>query len=191
MQRTLTALLTEVNHVLLPAILELDGHEQIIVKGRVKESESAVESLRRRQQSRSFADDDETYTLTALPDLIGIRVLAFPQRRLQDARSILEAEPRLSGWKADHISGRDSTQPPIALKYHGTWRASDSFRSELQIVPLLIGLFWEVEHSALYKPAPQLLGLARSIEMQDRNNAVVAALQEFEREFDRIDGGDQ
>jgi hypothetical protein len=76
MQRTLTALLTEVNHVLLPAILRLDSYEQILIKGRIKDSERAVDSLRRRQESRSF-DPGEEYSLTALPDLIGIRVLAF------------------------------------------------------------------------------------------------------------------
>jgi hypothetical protein len=32
MQRTLTALTTEVNHVLLSTILNLDRHEQILVK---------------------------------------------------------------------------------------------------------------------------------------------------------------
>jgi hypothetical protein len=191
MHRTLTALMTEVNHILLPAILGLGRHEQILVKGRIKDSESAIDALRRRQESRSFVDHGETYSLTTLPDLIGIRVLAFPQRRLQDVRRILELEPRLSGWKGDHILSRDAAQPPIALKYHGRWNTMDSFGSELQIVSSLIGLFWDVEHSAIYKPTPNLLRAASSIEMKDRNHAVVTALQQFEQEFDRqIEGGD-
>jgi len=190
MQRTLTALLTEVNHVLLPAILRLDSYEQILIKGRIKDSERAVDSLRRRQESRSF-DPGEEYSLTALPDLIGIRVLAFPQRRLQDVRRALEQEPRLSGWKPDHISSPDPDRPPIAFKYHGMWNSTDSFTSELQIVSSLIGLFWEVEHSAIYKPTPELQGIASSISMKDRNDAVLNALQQFEQEFDRqIETGD-
>jgi ppGpp synthetase/RelA/SpoT-type nucleotidyltranferase len=185
MQRTLTALITEVNYLLLPAILNLNRYEQIVVKGRLKDSESAVDSLRRRQESRSFADTAETYSLTTLPDLIGIRVLAFPHRRVQHVRQVLEAEPRLATWKRDHISSPDSSQPPVAFKYQGIWNPSDPFRSELQIVSSLIGFFWEIEHSAIYKPTPELLGIARSDEMKDRNDAVLIALQRFEQQFDR------
>ncbi len=190
MQRTLTALLTEVNHILLPTILALDPYEQIIVKGRLKDSESAVDALRRRQEIGRFdIDHGESYSLTALPDLVGIRVLAFPQRRLQDVRRILEAEPRLSSWKSDHIPSQNPAQPTLAFKYHGAWNSMDTLRSELQIVPLLVGLFWEVEHSAIYKPTPKLLGIAGSIPMKDRNDAVLRALQQFEQEFDdQIEG---
>jgi len=192
MQRTLTALLTEVNHILLSAILTLDPYEQIVVKGRLKDSESAVDALRRRQEMGRFdVKQGESYSLTTLPDLVGIRVLAFPQRRLHVVRRILEAEPRLSGWKDDHLSSTDPTQPPIGFKYHGLWNTADPFRSELQIVSLLVGLFWEVEHSAIYKPTPKLQGMASSISMKDRNDAVLTALQQFEQEFDRqIEAGD-
>lgn len=191
MHRTLTAMTTEVNHVLLAAILELDPHEQIVVKGRIKDSESAVDSLRRRQRLGRFdLEHVERYSLTTLPDLIGIRVLVFPQRRLQNVRRILEAEPRLSGWIDDHLSSPDSTQSPIGFKYHGLWNPTDPFRSELQVVSLLIGLFWEVEHSTIYKPAPRLQGIAGSMSMKSKNDAVLAALQQFEQEFDRqIEGG--
>jgi hypothetical protein len=192
MQRTLTALMTEVNHVLLSTILTLDRYEQIVVKGRLKESESAVDSLRRRQEIGRFdVHRAETYSLTTLPDLVGIRVLAFPQRRIEDVRRILVNDPRLSSWTNDHIESSNPEQPPIAFKYQGRWNRDDSFRSELQIVSLLIGLFWEVEHSAIYKPTPKLQGLAGSVSMSDRNDAVLIALQQFEREFDRqIESGD-
>jgi ppGpp synthetase/RelA/SpoT-type nucleotidyltranferase len=186
MQRTFTALMTEVNHVLLPTILTLDRYEQILVKGRLKGSESAIDSLRRRQELGRFdLDRAETYSLTTLPDLVGIRVLAFPQRRLSDVRRILETEPRLSAWSSDHIENSNAAQPPVAFKYQGFWNVDDHFRSEVQIVSVLIGLFWEVEHSAIYKPTPRLQGAASSIAMKDRNDAVLKALQQFEEEFDR------
>jgi len=186
MQRTLTALMTEVNHVLLPTILNLDRYEQVLVNGRIKGSESAIDSLRRRQEMGRFdVDRGETYSLTTLPDLVGIRVLAFPQRRLEEVRVVLEGEPRLSAWSSDHIESRDAVQPPVAFKYQGFWNTDDPFRSELQIVSVLIGLFWEVEHSAIYKPTPRLQGAASSMAMKDRNDAVLRALQQFEQEFDR------
>jgi ppGpp synthetase/RelA/SpoT-type nucleotidyltranferase len=191
MQRTLTGLMTEVNHLLLPAILDLDRYEKILVKGRIKDSESALDSLRRRQRLARFdVQHGEDYSLTTLPDLVGIRVLAFPMRRLEDVRRILETEPRLSTWTSDHIESPNSAQPPVAFKYQGLWNVNDSFRSELQIASLLIGLFWEVEHSAIYKPTPRLQGVAGSISMRDRNDAVLNALQSFEQEFEnQLKGG--
>lgn len=79
MQRTLTALVTEVNHILLSAVLTLDRYEQILVKGRIKDSESAVNALRRRQELGMFdVDHGERFSLTTLPDLVGIRVSPSP-----------------------------------------------------------------------------------------------------------------
>jgi ppGpp synthetase/RelA/SpoT-type nucleotidyltranferase len=186
MQRVLTALMTEVNHVLLSTILNLDRHEQILVKGRLKGSESAIDSLRRRQEMGTFdVDRSAGYSLTTLPDLMGIRVLLFPQRRLDGVRRILESEARLAGWKHDHIPNPEPVRAPIGFKYRGFWNPTDTFQSELQIVSLLVGLFWEVEHSAIYKPTPELQGIASSISMKARNDAVLKALQQFEEEFDR------
>jgi len=54
MQRTLTALETEVNYLLLPSRLKLDPYARILVRGRVKDCESAVDSLRRRQEGGTF-----------------------------------------------------------------------------------------------------------------------------------------
>ncbi len=65
---------------------------------------------------------------------------------------------RIPEWTSDHVPAEQPSAPPIALKFHGFWHRDDHFRSEIQIVSLLIGLFWEVEHSAIYKPAPNLRG---------------------------------
>jgi len=50
-------------------------------------------------------------------------------------------------------------------------------RGEYQVVPMLLGLFWEVEHSAMYK----IRGVANSKEMQDRRTGVGRALARFEQ----------
>jgi hypothetical protein len=54
MQRTLTALEAEVNYLLLPVKLNLDSYARLLVRGRVKDCESAVDSLRRRQEGGTF-----------------------------------------------------------------------------------------------------------------------------------------
>jgi hypothetical protein len=71
----------------------------------------------------------------------------------------------------------------LALKYHGYSSASERIRGEYQIVSMLTGLFWEVEHSAIYKPTPRLRGVARSLAMQQRSKDVSDALKAFEDEF--------
>src|SRR2546425_12180509 len=78
MRRTLTQIETEVSYALLPVTLEVHRYERILVKARLKECESAVDSLRRRQEGGRFdTDKRNTYSLASLPDLVGVRVLTF------------------------------------------------------------------------------------------------------------------
>jgi hypothetical protein len=186
MRRTSIAVETGVRHLLLDLTLDLHRYEQVIVKSRLKECESAIDALRRRQPFGLFdAARDTPYSLTSLPDLVGVRVLAFPQRRLEEARVALS--PRLNEWVADHVlSSAGPEAGVIALKYSGRWNVDDPIRSEIQLVSLLVGLFWEVEHSAIYKPSPNLRGIEKSIEMKRKIVAVETALQEFESEFARL-----
>lgn len=180
LRRTLTAVETEVAYLLLGATLELNSYERILVRGRIKECESAVASLRRRQEGSVFDEKrPEKYTLTSLPDLVAVRVLAFPRRRLEEAERILRT--RIQGWTADPIPG--GTGEPIALKYHGHWRAGDRIRAEIQIVPLLIGLFWEIEHDAIYKPDETLRAAVRADAMKASTAGVLEALRQFEEQF--------
>jgi hypothetical protein len=51
---------------------------------------------------------------------------------------------------------------------------------------MLTGLFWEVEHSAIYKPEPRLRGFALSAEMKQRSRGVLDALKAFEEEFEDL-----
>jgi hypothetical protein len=49
---------------------------------------------------------------------------------------------------------------------------------------MLIGQFWDVEHSVIYKPSPLYRGVASSLEMRECTNNVYKALKEFERTFE-------
>ncbi len=59
-------------------------------------------------------------------------------------------------------------------------------RGEFQIVPMLTGLFWEVEHDAIYKPSPRLKGVSKSLEMKECSKDVLKALKSFEEKFERL-----
>ena len=186
MQRALVALDSEVRHHLLPIRVSLHRYEQVRIVARMKECASAIDALRRRQEGRVFDPDKrEAYSLLNLRDLVAARVLAFPSQRIVDVHEALL--PMLSAWTSDPVLGVKPSDPPIATKYYGHCKQGPTtITSEIQIVSSLIGSFWEVEHSALYKTSPNLQGVMASESMTDRLSAVHAALRDFENEFERL-----
>ncbi|HEY2829208.1 MAG TPA: hypothetical protein VGJ88_03765 [Thermoanaerobaculia bacterium] len=184
LQRTLVALDSEIRHSLVQIRIGLDRYEQIRVVSRIKECASAIEALSRRQEGRVFDPEKfDTYSLLSLRDLVGIRVLVFPRRRIDEVRSALL--PLIAAWTPDHVG--NEYDPPLAFKYHGKYEGvSTTITAEVQIVSSLIGSYWEVEHSALYKTTPQLQGVVSAPRMQEREIAVYTALRDFEEEFERV-----
>jgi len=51
---------------------------------------------------------------------------------------------------------------------------------------MLIGFFLDVEHSAIYKPSPELKSAIELSEIRQRKSDVLRALKAFEDEFDRL-----
>ena len=47
------------------------------------------------------SEQAELYSLTALPDLVALRVMTFPRRRFDDADRLIR--PRITGWTADRF----------------------------------------------------------------------------------------
>lgn len=130
-------------------------------------------------------DHPEAYSLTSLRDLVGIRVLVFPSQRMHQVHTALL--PLLSEWASDPVPGIEHGDVPIALKYYGRCASACTvITAELQIVSSLIGSFWDVEHSALYKTSPNLQGVMGAPSMKERQRAVLSALRDFETEFERL-----
>jgi ppGpp synthetase/RelA/SpoT-type nucleotidyltranferase len=173
---------TRIRGDLLEISLNLQRYERLIVTSRVKECDSALDSLRRRQQYGRF-DQNGTYSIRHLRDLAAVRVLVFPHQRLQEVE--LALRPSLVSWTTDPVTGTSDEEEPLALKYYGKWNKSSLVTAEIQIVPLLVGLFWEVEHSAMYKPNPNVHGAVRRESVIQRRNDVLAALSAFESEFEK------
>ncbi|MBI3910107.1 MAG: hypothetical protein HY320_04135 [Armatimonadetes bacterium] len=184
-RRVANLLEAEVRYSTIPIFLGLDEYERLVVTSRIKECESAIDALRRRQEGATFdSEPQEPYTLTSLNDLAGVRVLVFPRSRMQEIEQLLCK--KFSSWDSDPVLGYDDGGEPLALKYYGYCEASDRVRGEFQIVPMLTGLFWEVEHSAIYKPAPKLKSVARALAMRERTCEVLDALRRFEEEFEDL-----
>ncbi len=173
---------TEIRFNTLSILRSLNPYEQLVVKSRVKECESAIKALQRRQEGRIFDPDrPEDYSILNLPDLAGVRVLVFPRDRLIGVESHLHK--CFEDWTPDPVL--DEKGAVLAQKYRGhCLETSGRIWAEYQVVPMLIGLFWEVEHSALYKPDPSLRGLAESTEMKRLKTDVELALMRFEAGFE-------
>jgi len=184
-RRVLWQLETEIRFHTLPILHDLKDPEQLIDKSRVKDCESALNSLVRRRgrrpsegEGRRFdPETPEEYSLLSLEDLAGVRELVFPNRRLNEVDSALRSN--FHEWTYKPI--KDDVGDVLAPKYYGCCtQANSRVRAEYQIVPMLLGLFWEVEHSAMYK----FRAVANSKEMKDRRAGVVRALASFERGFE-------
>lgn len=175
-------LATEIRYHTLPIANSLGRHERLVVSSRIKECGSALEALRRRQEGKTFDQQWSTaYSLTSLRDLAGVRVLGFPQARLKEVDGLLRKQ--FPAWESDPV--RDEDDNILAHKYSGYCSAASArIRAEYQVVSMLTGLFWEVEHSAIYKPSPNLKGIARDLGMQQRSGEVLRALRAFEEEFE-------
>lgn len=185
LQAALVELDARSKYAIMPIALRLQQrHERLILHSRVKDCESAIGSLRRKQEGKVFDEaTPEKYQLASLPDLVGVRVLVFPSAPINAVRA--EMASAFPSWQADNVHDPPKTGPVIAWKHHGRLREKPSVECEYQVVPMLIGLFWDVEHAAIYKPDPKLLGVTREPVMQERTRQVYAALREFEEEFAR------
>ncbi len=173
--------------VLLPEIhrvaeqLEAEARYHRCIKSRIKGCDSALNVLRLGQEGAIFKRNrPELYTLTSLNDLAGIRVLAFPRSLLTKVDVALRR--RSPFWQSDPVEY--DGELTASTCYGFCPEASAKVKGEYQIVPMLTGLFWEVEHSAMYKSASSLKGVTRSPEMQQRYKEVLNALKAFEEEFE-------
>jgi hypothetical protein len=182
-RRVLWQLETEIRFHTLDILHSLSPYEQLVIRSRVKDCESAVRTLRREREGRTFDPDRPgDYSMRNLPDLAGVRVLVFPRSRLLEVDDALRNV--FPAWTSKPV--KDARGADLAPKHFGYCQSvSSRVRGEYQVVPMLIGLFWDVEHSALYKATPSLMGIARSSEGLQLREDVENALLHFEEAFER------
>jgi hypothetical protein len=184
-RRVVWQLEAEIRFRTLDILHSLKDYEQLVVKARIKECESAVETLRNKQEGNIFdPDKPELYTLLNLRDLAGVRILVFPDERLIEVHQILRICDSFKSWTADPIPYAKNLEAP---KYYGFCdKASSKIQGEYQIVPMLIGHFWEVEHSAMYKPSGWAKGADNDPDRKALRMEVEQALSRFDAEFEQF-----
>jgi len=188
MVRVAQSFTTEIEYLLRLYRKELAPHESLVVKARVKDCVSAIDKLRQvnpedpaeRNPGGVFdRDRPDKYSLRLLRDMVGVRVLVFPSKRGDQVDRALRG--KFHSWKSDP---KFEDGKRLVYKYNGL-RFQDRvpIPCEYQIVSTLVGLFWEVEHSAIYKQSPNLKGLEPLL--REQTSAVYTALRLFEDEFER------
>lgn len=178
----------KVRHNLITILDSLKGYERLKVSSRIKDCESAIDALRRRQEGSLFDPDyPEKYCLQQLKDLAGVRVLVFPRGLIERVDTSIKRD--FGSWTADHVPGYREGDDDQALKYYGLCPQDSTVYGEIQIVPMLTGLFWEVEHEAIYKPKPEYRGVANSLQMRERSQEILNAFKAFEEEFETLCSG--
>jgi len=110
-RRVAEELETKVRHCLLPISSRLDRYEQLAITSRIKECDSALDALRRRQEFATFdRDQPERYTLSSLKDLAGVRVSVFPRRRWNETDQ--ELHKQFSSWSRIRFEMRAASCSP-------------------------------------------------------------------------------
>jgi hypothetical protein len=166
---------TEIRSLALSILQNLRPYEQLVVKSRVKECESALNRLLGPKEGRTFDPDKPGgYSLLQLPDMAGVRVLVFPNSRLIQVDDALRI--RFADWTPKPLEyGSRSAQ---VRKYIGYCdEVSREVRGEYQVAPMLLGLFWEVENDAMYK----FRAAANSKDMRNHRTIVEDSLISFEK----------
>jgi hypothetical protein len=177
-RRVVAQLDAEVRYHLLPISNTLRIYERLVITSRIKDCESAIRKLRGDREGRPWT---EQHTLTSLNDLAGVRVLAFPSKRITEIDGLLREV--FAHWHPDPFKDH---VPGLAFKYFGNCDASSKVKGEYQILSMLTGHFWEIEHSAMCKPDPKLRGVARHLGMAQRRTEVLQALNAFEEQFEAL-----
>ena len=174
---------SEVRYYLLNLIDNLEAHQRIEILSRVKDCESAINALKSREEGIYF-HEKRLYSLKNLKDLAGIRILVFPNSLIEPVYKTVKS--KFTHWTDDPVPGLNDEDEPIAPKFYGHSKISDDIYGEIQIVPMLIGLFWGVEHKALYKPKPEYKSIKKDLEMKELKYNVIGSLNAFQEKFDEI-----
>lgn len=180
MRRMEFLLESQIRWHLKSVIYDLESYQRIEIRSRIKDCDRAISSLRRRREG--IFDPEQKYSLVELKDLVGFRILVFPEGLISTVNKIITEN--FSSLKSDPILKKGNPKDIIALKYHGFINEDDKFQSEIQIVSMLIGLFWEVEHFTLYKQDPSFKGVIND-DLINKNDKIMDELAEYATLFEK------
>lgn len=107
--------------------------------------------------------------------------MVFPAGLITKVNKIITTKFR--SWKSDH---HKLGKTILCKKYDGLPSKKLKIRCEIQIISMLTGAFWDIEHFALYKPDPAYKGMKENLTMRRLRDEVLVKLAEFEKSFERL-----
>lgn len=175
-------LVTTVAFQLKSIIFDLHEHERIDIKSRIKTFESSISKLgytkrgRNHEGSRKsgFPIKDDKISLSDITDLVGLRILVFPSHKISIMSNLLVG---LYPWASDENF-------LYGLQYQGKIEENENIGCEIQIVPMLLGHYLEIEHFVLYKPCPLYKRINEDCsEIRQLHKEICDKLTDFEQKF--------
>ncbi|MBU3955132.1 hypothetical protein KJ633_01590 [bacterium] len=137
---------TTVKNILKNLIINSKAFEQIEVVGRIKTFERCIAKLKKAKEA-NYLDDE--VKLAEITDIIGIRILTFPNKYIEKIIEIIKKD--IVGYK---ISKEDNKEEIDFYKTYitSTLTGFENIQVEIQILPYLLGKYWDIEHELIYKP---------------------------------------
>ncbi|HCE5426388.1 TPA: hypothetical protein NHH99_001086 [Legionella pneumophila] len=143
-------------NILEELLFNEEKYKKIEICSRVKTCLSSIASLRRRQEGGEF-DDNIKYSILDLKDVIGVRIAVFPH----DLLKIIDE--KVKNNIGNNLTKEDHDDEFKIFKYYYN---EDNISVEIQVVPILISKFWDVEHSVYYKPDFRVAHVSASLVMK-------------------------
>ena len=154
----------EVCHFLSDDKYNLNEFQHIEITSRIKSYSSAEKKLR--NQLELTAHDKSS--IFDLDDIIGIRISVFPLTLLRNIEKKLDE--KFKSWKKEKsCHGRYSV-----YKHRSNYEKANC---EIQLVPMLVGKFWDVEHSVIYKSK-----LSKNEDLNKSYDVIINALHDYENQ---------
>lgn len=176
-------LVSKVQWYLRSEKFNLKEYERISVESRIKSCDSSLEKLVKKYPApgqegsniRRYINTSNDFSLDKLSDLVGIRILVFPSSKILRIQKIISRE---FSWKLDPEFFAFGSQ------FQGRLRGCKKIGCEIQIIPMLIGKFWDVEHFVRYKPHPSYrFRIKNDTEINDLSKDIYELLENFQVRF--------
>ncbi len=168
----------EIKHTIKTQLLEAVHANKILISSRVKDCNSAITALKKKEEGRVFRDGRQ-YSITQLNDLIGLRISVFPLTLLELVQSPLLSYLE-NNFEQPFQTDHTTIENYDIYKYRGIHNQFSEFNCEIQLIPMLISKFWDTEHDVFYKPASP----HDAPPMKEAYDAVIKSLYSFEKTYE-------
>lgn len=139
---------TEIEYLIRELKLNCKKFEKIEFSSRIKTFESCITKLKKKNEANVLTEEAK---LSEVKDLIGIRMLVFPNDYIEVIkRLIMRKHNKFTIEEIDEDKKKECDF--IKFFVYFNIEKFNHILVEIQILPYLLGKYWDIEHSLIYKP---------------------------------------